>query len=416
MVLALFQLVACGNKKETSPNPTQGSGQNLTVRTASGTVDGGGGKGVVCTDPKTGSKKYELLDLYEGSLLYGFNPRDFGNMSELEVLSEVMKKTFRIFNESSFLSYQGGDSIRYEKDLKESLEEIKNSKGLVDYFSRVGKASITFVDEDTTLKDTNDSLEPMVNKNCEVIQIAVYYDEAVLLIKKDYWEKLTPRSRVALFMHEIFYKGARDEGEKNSKKVRKFVSSMMADNVEVKPVESRPGDKNDEYLGCYIMNSESSGIHGRFIIYEEKVVEDGETRNATQILFTDFAPYTGLFRRTAEIYHSFSGLLEFSRAYFKTPQNSTQSNTPIQTNSARIEDFSEDLNKGLIRLTPLTLQFNSNGIHKILNYEISGSKTVDLTFTCESFKDMLELEAKRKSNSPVKDSSTSPQTTSEGTK
>lgn len=145
-----------------------------------GTVNGGGGKGVLCK--KNGQETLETLDLYEGRVLYGQKySQKFSSLDE--ALSKIQKDYLAYFSEPLDRTTNGnaeGDGPSY----KESVEKVAALE-----MSRA-REKIKFIDSDKTLKSTNDANEAIVEEECSSTQIAVYYDENVLLVNKILWDKL----------------------------------------------------------------------------------------------------------------------------------------------------------------------------------------------------------------------------------
>ena len=91
------------------------------------------------------------------------------------------------------------------------------------------KDEAKFTKPGQSLKSTSDSDEPFVEQGCELVQIAVYYDEAVLLIDTDYWEMLNDFNKASLLAHEMIYSYRRRAGKTNSISSRRFVSHLISD-------------------------------------------------------------------------------------------------------------------------------------------------------------------------------------------
>ncbi len=104
------------------------------------------------------------------------------------------------FSEPLERTANGGDS---GPSYKESVE-----KSVTADISRARK-KIKFIDSDKTLKSTNDANEAVMEEECSSTQIAVYYDENVLLVNKLLWDKLDYLNQAALLYHEVLYKKAR---------------------------------------------------------------------------------------------------------------------------------------------------------------------------------------------------------------
>ncbi|KYG63881.1 hypothetical protein AZI86_13770 [Bdellovibrio bacteriovorus] len=201
---AKVQMVPSG----ATPNPEATASKNNTIE---GTVNGGGGKGVLCK--KNGQETLEILDLYEGRLLYDLKYTKFQSLEDAsvdEVLGEVAQAYMTYASEPVWAS------LTTDEAMKNAMIGFKNL--------------IRFVDDGVSLKATNDSNEAFVEAGCEVKQIAVYYDENILLVDKKLWNKLDNVNKAALVLHEAFYQQERKIKEKTtSVSTRRFVSHIMSD-------------------------------------------------------------------------------------------------------------------------------------------------------------------------------------------
>lgn len=206
----------------TSGTPSADESKTSAVaknNTIEGTVNGGGGKGILCK--KNGQETLEILDLYEGRVLYGQKySQKFSSLDE--ALSKIQKDYLAYFSEPLDRTIDGnasGEGPSY----KESVEKAAALE-----VSRARK-KIKFIDSDKTLKSTNDANEAVVEEECSSTQVAVYYDENVLLVNKELWDKLDYLNQAALLYHEILYRKARTRGETNSVKTRRIVANLLSD-------------------------------------------------------------------------------------------------------------------------------------------------------------------------------------------
>ncbi len=196
--------VACGPRQNSNTASTPPEGTPIELN---GTINGGGGKGVLCLN--RGQQTYEVLDIYEGrehhKLKYSKEIR-----SEKEMVDTILDLLVRHFQ----------NLFGSEKDLraeikKEFIEPLLNS--------------IKYTEKNQRLKFVGDDLSPLIADNCKPIQLAIYYDEAVLLIDGNYWAKLNWLNRTALLLHELIYRLAREKGQVNSIQSRRLVGSMLSD-------------------------------------------------------------------------------------------------------------------------------------------------------------------------------------------
>lgn len=174
-----------------------------------GTINGGGGKGVRCT--KDGKIKLEMLDLYEAKAIYGLTPLNFGT-DETKARAELA----RIFAKHSI--DPGNVSIdKYAAALDNYV--LKNL--VVD--------KIRFVEAPKKLKVVQDDYAPLLEKDCELVQVALFYDESSLLVDRSLWNQLDVTNRTALLAHELVYASARGQGITNSVSSRKLVAFLLSE-------------------------------------------------------------------------------------------------------------------------------------------------------------------------------------------
>jgi hypothetical protein len=153
----------------TPPSELTSSGLTAEMTDSGGVINGGGGKGVQCT--KDGQTTVEVLDLYEAKTLYNLSIMDFGSTEEeaKEKLAQVLARHF--WNPTSI------EIDLYQRELKKIyIQEFLNN--------------IRFIENGKTLRLTNDSFEPTLENGCKPVQVAMYYDESVLLVNKTLWNKM----------------------------------------------------------------------------------------------------------------------------------------------------------------------------------------------------------------------------------
>lgn len=171
---------------------------------AAGVINGGGGKGVRCAGRGT-----ETLDIYEARAIYGLR---------LEQLSNNEEEAFHIAIKRMALHFWNPDTIPldlYAHDLQWFIKEKFLSK-------------IRFLRPGQKLKPVNDAYEPIQEAGCETVQVALMYDESIILIDQDYWDEMDVLNRIALLMHEIIYFHFRLEGAKDSISTRKLVGYLFS--------------------------------------------------------------------------------------------------------------------------------------------------------------------------------------------
>lgn len=205
---------------------------------AVGAVSGGGGRGIVCRDKMSGKiLSAELLDLFEAK-----------NIFNLTLRSEKVD-----FNE---------EAKWLEAKLKKENHQFHfNQQRLNQDFLN----KIQFVGDDVELTPVDDSFESLVPKNCAVEQIANYHQSGRILLKKDIWDAFSPMNQLALAVHELAYKSARDWGRPlGSYYVRRFVGFLFS------TADLPTYKRNPRYEVNYFCTNTDANL-GTNVIYELEV-------------------------------------------------------------------------------------------------------------------------------------------------
>lgn len=181
-----------------------------------GTVNGGGGKGVLCK--KNGQETLEILDLYEGRALYDLKYSKKYNSFD-DALNAIIETRLKYAEYGVIVVPGWSTTDAYAKIKGDLLETFKRTR-----------AKMKFIDSSKTLKNTNDANEAVVEDSCESKQVALYYDENILLVDKNLWDKLDFLNQAALLLHEVVYAAERTKGSTTSVATRRFVSHLLSDN------------------------------------------------------------------------------------------------------------------------------------------------------------------------------------------
>jgi hypothetical protein len=255
--LMALALVACTkNVTNNVPGPTistpyQQSGPSSGIDSSSGggVINGGGGKGVLCT--KNGKQTLEVLDLYEARVLYHEDLLDLSNSEESakDKLAGLLAKHF-------WTPMNG--------TLEESIRRMRTET--IDKFFE----NVHYIDEGKRLKLSNDSYEPVLENGCEPVQIAMYYDDTILLVDHELWDKLNVTNKMALIAHEVLYFTERQAGSTNSISTRKLVGRMLS-TTGLLPMYSGAPVSEDKLVQCSL--SQSDIDLGNIYFYEGR--EDG---------------------------------------------------------------------------------------------------------------------------------------------
>ena len=79
--------------------------------------------------------------------------------------------------------------------------------------------------------ESNDAKPEFIKENCSIIQIAKYNDDDSLYILHKYWVKLDDLDKLALILHETFYKRLRDWfHEDSSVNTRQMIQVLLSKN------------------------------------------------------------------------------------------------------------------------------------------------------------------------------------------
>ncbi len=238
-------------------------------------MNGGGGKGVLCKN--NGQESLETLDLYEGRLMYDLTYEKYLDRKDYkDLVLDLMTKHLN----SKFVSGMND-------------EQYKNI--LNDFLFKKNKLKLKFLNSGKHLKSTQDSADALMDKNCQLVQIAMFYDESVILIDSDLWNKLSVLDQAALIAHEMFYYHMRAKGETNSVSSRKLIAYMFSD----QGIRPKLEGFNDKYLDCDIKNVNSNANIGSFFIVEGEDYDNsfsGEKSKGLVYIFEEFGALTKGFR------------------------------------------------------------------------------------------------------------------------
>lgn len=168
----------------------------VTPLALAGGVDGGGGKSVVCRDSSGVIQTTEVLDLYEGRVMFGLNIQDSPEPMDVQI--------------------------------KNALSRIPaNSRGLIEFYTGHVLKTMKLTPLKTRLLPIEDSFEVVAPQDCAVEQAANYYTDKTILVSGDIWSKLSETGKAALVLHEAVYAANRMVGATNSRQSRHIVASIF---------------------------------------------------------------------------------------------------------------------------------------------------------------------------------------------
>lgn len=163
-----------------------------------GVVNGGGGKGVLCSSADGSVKSVEALDLFEAQNLYG--------LTLVPALKDV------------------------DTQIDSAMKRLSQLRGLPDdpQYLHDLKASFQFTAKGVHLDPTADSLEVFNTPNCQLVQVINYVQDSQILVDSEYWNAMSPLNQAALVFHELIYRMARFDGYKDSRLVRQLVGNLFS--------------------------------------------------------------------------------------------------------------------------------------------------------------------------------------------
>jgi hypothetical protein len=220
LIAVLALLTACTRviEPQNDTSARTGGGRDHSGTAISGGSDGGGGKGLVCRNADGSVKSIELLDLWESRVIHG-RPALAGKGTPLEQLHAAIARL------KNALVFENDDAFAATLDW--TGQHILN-------IAPGGFDDVRVV-EGAELNLTNDSFEdlkPLETSDCQIEQLVIYktYPSAsVILVNKKLIDKMDVTNRVALALHEAFYKYLRDgSAETNSLRTRRAIGYVMS--------------------------------------------------------------------------------------------------------------------------------------------------------------------------------------------
>ncbi len=196
------------------------SSNSIAMFTIGGS-DVGGGKGVVCYDKNNKIKSVELLDLWEGRIIYGLHPRLKSTVNKnidgaLQQLKYSVFEPFWIFpvdNSKQAEAVYGSLQAELEILLDPRFDNVHRVRGV-------------------NLQLTDDSYETITPRDCKIEQIAIYKDfknkeDWEIYLNQDLIDKMDATNKAALYIHEAFYHFLRPQ-ETNSLRIRRIVANIFS--------------------------------------------------------------------------------------------------------------------------------------------------------------------------------------------
>lgn len=246
VVLVAAQINCTGNTDGKLPL------ENSQGPTLQGVVNGGGGKGAICKKDK--QEVLEVLDIYEAHTLY-----------DLEV-SNISKSDSDLDRFVAEIYYKHFVAVENNEVSEEAITDFMKKE--VSPFIE----SISFTESNEVLNQTNDSHEPKMKKGCRVVQIAIYYDESILIVDTALWNKMNFINKVGLVLHEIIYFKARQFGEVNSVKTRKIVGHLLSSS---KPKPLNNFKVHNTSTACFLSDDNEGVFSNEPALQINNLTQDG---------------------------------------------------------------------------------------------------------------------------------------------
>ncbi len=163
---------------------------------------GNGGYSIVCRDADNKITSAELLDIYEGRILY---KRSYAvDLNTVEDLIEVAKSRLTQWE-------------LFSKKLQREIDVIEQNA--------------IYIPEGNELEPTDDAFPPIKKTGCKFEQLANYTNSGEVLISQEIFDKLDNVNKAAMFVHEAVYSIRRKSlGDTTSQISRRLVAHLMAVN------------------------------------------------------------------------------------------------------------------------------------------------------------------------------------------
>lgn len=175
---------------------------------------GNGGYSIVCRDNEGPITSAEILDMYEGRILY--------------------KKTYAVDQNSvedlinlalSRVDYWGA----FAGKLKKEIELVEKN--------------MIMIPEGNELELTDDAFPPIKKKGCKFEQLANYTNSGEVLVSQEIFDRLDNVNKAAMFIHEAIYSIRRKSlGDTTSQVTRKFTAQLLAQNPDEAQIEKLIAD------------------------------------------------------------------------------------------------------------------------------------------------------------------------------
>lgn len=236
---------------------------------AQGTVDGGGGKGVVCT-AADGTEIIKTLDLFESEIVRseGTDP-EISSANTLEDIAVVaVRKLTKLVRDPASLPIPDTE-----------LRTLVSGFLKTEFDDRMRP-------QHTPLSLTTDATLPNLPSNCHVVQIAIWQPSGDIAVDLNFWDKLEVKEKAALKLHEYVYFYARKEGATTSDETRWLIGSAFSS----RPLQPRFPESmfvpNAKVLWCYGGGGGAPYDGPNFELYTQEESESGVAGTAFYLHYT----------------------------------------------------------------------------------------------------------------------------------
>lgn len=255
-----------GQAQTSSPTGTPSGG------IVEGTINGGGGRGMLCK--VNGVEKLMALDLWEAESV------GLKLLEEPKTEEEAMDLALTLYARHMWNPWSL-DLAKFKEIIKSMLDKEFTSK-----FSYLPKGK--------TLKLVNDSHEVISQEGCTPVQIAVYVEDR-LMIDGALWAKLSNLNKAAMWMHELIYYGERMEGRTNSITTRILVGQMFSTKGARPRADGVPLNEKERFACSF---RDGSVDAGEAFVY----VAEEHGQRGLEMVFTNLKTATSVMRSSAFFY------------------------------------------------------------------------------------------------------------------
>ena len=163
-----------------------------------GVMSGGGGKSVVCRGPQGQILSAELLDLYEGRIMYGRNIPE--------------------------------SSLPIDDQVQAAFEKTPLNKTMGYHYSAYSiEKKMRLLPPGTQLFDVDDAVAVVAPLGCEIEQMMNYVNDNAIIVKSEIWNQLSNTQKAASLAHEAVYSSERHMNATDSRRTRNIISMLFSD-------------------------------------------------------------------------------------------------------------------------------------------------------------------------------------------